>query len=62
MLSTQARSKSADPSIIATGATSLNATTRGGDPAASATAWAAMACRWVRRNPVVPLAASPKAK
>ena len=51
------------PSIIATGATSPNATARGaGDPAASATAWAATACWWVRRNPAVPLAASPKAK
>ena len=62
VLSTQARSRSADPSIMATGATSLNATARGEEPAASATAWAAMACRWVRRNPAVPLAASPNAK
>jgi len=54
---------SADPSIIATGATSLNATARGGgEPAASATAWAAMACWWVSRNPDVPLAALPNAK
>lgn len=61
--STQARSKSAEPSIIATGATSLNVTARGeGDPAARATAWAAMACRWVSRNPAAPLTASPKAK
>ena len=45
-----------------TGKTSLNATARGAEPAASATAWAATACRWVRRNPVVPLAGSPKAK
>jgi hypothetical protein len=60
--STQARSSSAEPSIIATGATSPNVTTLGGIPAASATACAARACWCVRRNPVTPRAASPKAK
>jgi hypothetical protein len=63
VLSTQGRSSSLDVSIIATGATWLNVTARGaGDPAASATACAAMACWWVTRNPFVPFAASPKAK
>jgi hypothetical protein len=39
VLDTQARSSAVDPSIIATGLTSLNATTRAGrGPAASATA------------------------
>ena len=62
MLRTQARSRSADPSIIATGATSPNVTARGGFPAASATDRAAIACRWVSRNPDVPFAGSPNAK
>ena len=62
MASTHARSSSAEPSIIATGATSPKVTTLGGVPAASATACAARACWCVRRNPVTPRAASPKAK
>jgi len=64
VLITQARSRSEEPSIMATGAATLAERYRrgGGDPAANATAWAAMACWWVIRNPVAPLAASPKAK
>ena len=62
MASTQARSRLADPSIIATGATWPNATACGGESAASATAWAARACWCVSRNPDAPLAASPNAK
>src|SRR6266536_2428165 len=59
---TQARSSSTEFDISASGATSPKLVMRGPDgPAASATACAPNACRWVRRKPDTPAPAAPKA-
>jgi hypothetical protein len=59
---TQARTSSTEFDISASGATSAKLVRRGPDgPAASATAWVATACRWVRRNPATPAPGVPKA-
>src|SRR5262249_18054067 len=59
---TQARRRSIESAMRATGATSLKLVTSCPEgPAASATAWALSACWWVRRKPATPGAGAPNA-
>ena len=59
---TQARTRSTELDISASGATSAKLVTAGAAvPAASATAWAPSACWWVRRKPGRPAPTAPNA-